>query len=132
MKSSPTLTSNSKQFEVTLLLAYNKSSETILEFVVQRDQQLLRKCSLIDAQQIVVDERVYCLNKHGKMNQPTAIKYCMKLNATLPLPMSLLEFEVFSNFSKPNKSWIGISDPSNSGKKENWRDVKNKRPAYVK
>ena len=46
--------------------------------------------------------------------------------------MSLLEFEVFSNYSKPNKTWIGINDPSNSGKKENWRDVNNKKTAYVK
>ena len=66
------------------------------------------------------------------MNQTRAVEYCTELNATLPLPASLLEFEVFSNFSKPNKTWIGISDPSNSGKKENWRDVQNKLPAYVK
>ena len=66
------------------------------------------------------------------MNLPTAIKYCKKLNATLPLPLSLLEFKTFSNYSKPNKTWIGISDPSNSGKKENWRDVQNKKAAYVK
>ena len=66
------------------------------------------------------------------MNQTTAMAYCEKLNATLPLPLSLLEFEVFSSFSKPNKTWIGISDSSNSGKKENWRDAKNKKPTYVK
>ena len=62
----------------------------------------------------------------------TAIKHCEKLDATLPSPLSLLEFEVFSNFSKPNKTWTSISDPLNSGKKENWRDVQNKLPAYVK
>ena len=66
------------------------------------------------------------------MNQTRAIEYCKKLNATLPLPVSLLEFEVFSNSSGPGNAWIGISDPSNSGKKENWRDFRDKKPAYVK
>ena len=93
---------------------------------------MLRNCSMIGAKHVVIDERIYCLNKNERMTQPTAIAYCKKLNATLPLPLSLLEFEVFSNFSKPNKTWIGISDPSNSGKEENWRDVNNKKPAYVK
>ena len=66
------------------------------------------------------------------MNQTSAMQYCKDFNATLPLPVSLLEFEVFSNFSSPDKTWIGISDPSNSGKKENWKDVENKPPVYVK
>ena len=66
------------------------------------------------------------------MNQTRAVEYCTKLNATLPLPVSLLEFEIFSNFSGPEKAWIGISDPSNSGKKENWKDDENRQPAYVK
>ena len=66
------------------------------------------------------------------MSQTKAIEYCRKLNATLPLPVSLLEFKVFSNFSGPDKAWIGISDPFNSGKKENWRDAQNIKPAYVK
>ena len=66
------------------------------------------------------------------MNQTRAMQYCKELNATLPLPVSLLEFEALSNFSSPHKAWIGISDPSNSGKKKNWRDVQNKIPVYVK
>ena len=66
------------------------------------------------------------------MNQTKAKEYCKGLNATMPLPVSLLEFEVFSNFSSPDKAWLGISDPSNSGKKESWIDVQNKQPAYVK
>ena len=66
------------------------------------------------------------------MNQTRAIQYCRELNATLPLPVSLLEFEVFSNFSGPEMAWIGISDPSKSGKGENWKDVENKQPDYVK
>ena len=66
------------------------------------------------------------------MNQTRAIQHCKELNATLPLPVSLLEFEVFSNFSSPKKTWLGLSDPSNSGKKKNWRDVQNKNPTYVK
>ena len=66
------------------------------------------------------------------MNQTRAMQYCKELNATLPLPVSLLEFETFSNFSGPDKAWIGISDPSGSGKRENWRDVQNKKPVYVK
>ena len=66
------------------------------------------------------------------MNQTKAIEYCRKVNATLPLPVSLLEFEVFSNFSGPKKAWIGVSDPSSSGKKESWRDAQNKKPVYVK
>ena len=66
------------------------------------------------------------------MNQTSAMQYCKDFNATLPLPVSLLEFEVFSNFSSPDKTWIGISDPSSSGKKENWKDVENKQPVYVK
>ena len=66
------------------------------------------------------------------MNQTKAIEYCRKVNATLPLPVSLLEFEVFSNFSSPEKAWIGVSDPLNSGKTENWRNVENKQPTYIK
>ena len=60
------------------------------------------------------------------------MQYCKEINATLPLPASFLEFEAFSDFSSPHKAWIGLSDPSNSGNKENWRDVRNKKPAYVK
>ena len=66
------------------------------------------------------------------MNQTRAVEYCRELNATLPLPVSLAEFEVFSNFSSPEKAWIGLRDPSNSGIKENWKDVENNQPAYVK
>ena len=92
----------------------------------------MRKCTLIGAKHVLADERIYCINRNGKMNQTRAIEYCKDINATLPLPVSLLEFETFSNFSGPDKAWIGISDPSNSGKKENWRDGHNKKPAYVK
>ena len=66
------------------------------------------------------------------MNQTRAIEYCKELNATLPLPLSLLEFEAFSNFSSPNKAWIGISDPSVSAKKEKWKSIQNKQPAFIK
>ena len=92
----------------------------------------MRKCTLIGAKHVLADERIYCINRNGKMTQTRAIEYCKDINATLPLPVSLLEFETFSNFSGPDKAWIGISDPSNSGKKENWRDGHNKKPAYVK
>ena len=81
---------------------------------------------------MLVDERIYCANKNVKMNQTGAMQYCRKLNATLPLPVSLLEFKVLSNFSSPHKAWIGISDPFNSGRRMNWRDFENKQPAYVK
>ena len=93
---------------------------------------MIKKCSLRDAKHILVDERIYCANKNEKMNQTRAIEYCQELNATLPLPVSLLEFEAFSNFSNPNAAWIGISDPSNSGKRENWRGVTKKQLDYVK
>ena len=92
----------------------------------------MRKCTLIGAKHVLVDEQLYCVNKNGNMNQIRAIQYCKELNATLPLPVSLLEFKAFSNFSSPHKAWTGISDPSNSGKKENWKDVQSKRPKYVK
>ena len=92
----------------------------------------MRKCSLSVAKHILVDERIYCANKNEIMNQTRAVEYCTKLNATLPLPVSLLEFEGFSNFSGPEKAWIGISDPSNSGIRENWKDVENRQPVYVK
>ena len=92
----------------------------------------MKKCSLNGAKYILVDERIYCANKNELMNQTRAMNYCKELNATLPLPVSLLEFEVFSNFSSPDKAWIGISDTSNSGKEENWVDVENKQPAFVK
>ena len=104
----------------------------ISEYLVQRGQKLVRKCTLIGAKHVLVDERIYCINRNGNMNQTRAMQYCKDINATLPLPVSLLEFETFSNFSGPDKAWIGISDPSNSGKKENWRDGHNKKPAYVK
>ena len=66
------------------------------------------------------------------MNQTRAVEYCRELNATLPLPVSLAEFEAFSNFSSPGKAWIGLRDSSNSGIKENWKDVENNQPVYVK
>ena len=92
----------------------------------------MKQCSLSGAKHILVDERIYCANKNEIMNQTKAIDFCRQLNATLPLPVSLLEFEVFSNFSGPEKAWIGISDPSKSGKKENWKDVENKQPTFIK
>ena len=81
---------------------------------------------------MLIDERIYCANKNVNMNQTRAVEYCKKLNATLPLPVSLLEFKILSNFSRPHKAWIGISDPFNTGRKMNWRDFENKEPAYVK
>ena len=66
------------------------------------------------------------------MNQTKALQYCKNLNATLPLPVSLLEFEVFSNLFGPEKAWLGINDPSNSGKRENWRGVTKKQLDYIK
>ena len=92
----------------------------------------MRNCTLIGAKHKLVDERIYCINRNGNLNHTRALNYCKELNATLPLPISLLEFEVFSNFSWPKKAWLGISDPSKSGKKEKWRDVQNKKPDYVK
>ena len=86
----------------------------------------MRRCSLNGAKHILVDERIYCANENGIMNQTRAIEYCNELNATLPLPLSLLEFEAFSNFSSPNKAWIGISDPSVSAKKEKWKSIHKK------
>ena len=110
----------------------DNSDFKLLVFVNQGGQRLLRHCSLIGAKHVLIDERNYCFNKNEKMDQSSAIQYCEKLSATLPLPLSLLEFEIFSKFSNFSKTWIGISDPSNSGKKENWRDIRNKSPAYVK
>ena len=104
----------------------------ILEFITQRGRKLVRECTLIDAEHVLVDERIYCVNKIGNMNQTRAGEYCKTLNATLPLPLSSLEFEVFSNLTSPNKAWIGVSDPSNSGKRGNWRDVQNNKPDYIK
>ena len=92
----------------------------------------MRKCSLGGAKHLLIDERIYCANKNEIMNKTRATEYCRERNATLPLPASLLEFEVFSNFSSPDKAWIGISDPMKSGKKENWRDAENKQPYYIK
>ena len=92
----------------------------------------MKKCTLIDAEHVLVDERLYCVNRIDNMNQTRAIEYCKALNATLPLPVSLLEFEVFSNFSSPHKAWTALSDPFNTGRKLNWRDLENKQPAYVK
>ena len=92
----------------------------------------MRKCSLDGAEHLLIDERIYCANKNGILNRTRAIEYCKELNATLPLPLSLLEFEVFKNLSRSDKVWIGIADPLLSGKEENWRDVENKKPRYVK
>ena len=111
---------------------YYKMPILFLGFIVQRGEKLVRECSLNGAEYILIDERIYCANKNEFMNQTRAVDYCRQLNATLPLPLSLLEFEVFSNFSSPEKAWIGISDSSNSGIKENWRDIENNKPAYVK
>ena len=95
-------------------------------------QKLIRKCSLNGAEHLLIDERIYCTNKNGILDRSRAMEYCRELNATLPLPLSLLEFEVFSNLSGSDQTWIGLTDPLQSGKKENWRDVENKKPNYVK
>ena len=108
------------------------TNSEILGFIIQQGHQLVKKCSLGGAKHIIVDERIYCANKYKSMNYTRAVEHCEKLNATLPLPTSLLEFEIFSNFTGPNKVWIDITDSSKSGKKENWRDAQNKQPAYVK
>ena len=104
----------------------------ISEYLVQRGQKLVRKCTLIGAEHVLVDERIYCINRNGNMNQTRAMQYCKDINATLPLPVSLLEFEAFSNFSSPHKAWIGVSDPLNTGQKLSWIDIENRQPAYVK
>ena len=98
---------------------------------------MAKKCSLNGAKHLLIDERIYCANKNVYMNQTRAIEHCEKLNATLPLPISLLEFEVFSNFSSPDisspeKAWIGISDPYKTGRRISWRDFENEQPLYVK
>ena len=105
---------------------------TILEDLVQRGQKLAKKCTLIGAKHALIDEQIYCFNRNEYMNQTRAMQYCKEINATLPLPASLLEFETMSYLSSPDKAWIGISDPSHSGKKGNWKDVQNKKPVYVK
>ena len=99
---------------------------------IQNDLNVLGKCSVGAGVQVVIDEQVYCLTQGGKMTLVKAIEYCMKLNATLPMPLSSLEFEAFSIFSSPLNTWLGISDVSNSGQKENWRDFQNSQPSYVK
>ena len=102
-----------------------------LGFVIERGQKFNKVCSLKGAKYMLVDERIYCANKNANMNQTRAIEYCREINATLPLPLSLLEFQAFSNLTSPDKAWIGISDPSNSGKRGNWRDVQNNKPEYI-
>ena len=81
----------------------------VLGYITRQGQKFVRKCSLSSAKHILVDERIYCANKNEAMNQTKAVEYCTKLNATLPLPVNILEFEAFSNFSGPEKAWIGIS-----------------------
>ena len=117
---------------MVLQILTEKQSTCILGFIIRQGEQFVKQCSLSGAKYLLVDERIYCANKNEIMNQTRAMQYCKDINATLPLPVGLLEFEAFSNFSSPHKAWIGISDPSNSGKKKNWRDGQNKKPAYVK
>ena len=66
------------------------------------------------------------------MSYIQALNFCKKQRATLPLPLSLLEFEVFYNFSGPNKAWIGISDPLSGRKKQSWTEFINNQPVYIK
>ena len=119
-------------FTKLITLLFKCTNYFFQEFIFRQDQKIARNCTLYGAKHVLVDERLYCVNKNGNMNQTRALQYCKEMNATLPLPVSLLEFETFSNFFSPHKAWIGISDPSKSGKKENWKDNQNKKPVYVK
>ena len=92
----------------------------------------MKKCSLTSAKHVVIDEQIYCIKNNGNMNYSKALNFCKKQKATLPLPSSLLEFEVFYNFSGTNKTWIGVSDPLRSRKKESWIEFLNNQPVYIK
>ena len=93
------------------------------------------KCTLgIRAREITVANRTYCLINRRKMSQSKGMKLCKSLNARLPLPKSSAEANAFRKITGRFDTWIGISDLTQKGIKEKWKDVEGNEigNAYVK
>ena len=69
----------------------------------------------------------------GKKWQNVSIQECMKVNAKLPLPKNEGEADKFREITGGDNTWIGITDLTWSGVKENWTDVEGNQVgnAYV-
>ena len=60
---------------------------------------------------------------YGKMNQDKAIGFCKLSNAGLPLPKSKGEVDEFLKITGCQNVWIGLTDSTQSGNKEAWKDL---------
>ena len=63
---------------------------------------------------------------YGKKNQDTAIDFCKKLNAGLPLPKSKREKEEYLKITGSENVWIGLTDVTKSGNMAAWKDLDGK------
>ena len=73
---------------------------------------------------IMIGSKHTCVYKvPTKHSQPDAISKCKTFNSKLPFLESSNEVsKLQKRFPKMN-FWIGIQDPTSSGKKDNWKDV---------
>ena len=60
---------------------------------------------------------------HGRKSQDEAINICKKLNAGLPLPKNKGEEDEFLKITGSQYVWIGLTDSTQSGNKEAWKDL---------
>ena len=82
------------------------------------------------AQSFTVNKRNFCVLKRGRKSQVVGTAECKDLNAKLPIPTSQAEINELRKIYV-GWIWLGISDPSSSGVKDNWKDINGKKPAYI-
>ena len=82
------------------------------------------------AQSFTVNKRNFCVLKRGRKSQAVGTAECKDLNAKLPIPTSQAEINELRKIYV-GWIWLGISDPSSSGVKDNWKDINGEKPAFI-
>ena len=87
-------------------------------------------CTLDNPVFIYLEEKseilIYCFSEIGEMSQTEGVKRCKDLNAKLPVPRNNIEARYFaerSRHSSLTKTWLGITDQSQSGNLRNWINI---------
>ena len=91
----------------TLTTTTVKNTKTTRTTLIDSKLGIVSKCSLVGAQNIVVNSGKYCVVNKGEKSQSEAYSQCKLLNARLPLPKSEAEMAAFLKVS-PNNTWIDI------------------------
>ena len=61
--------------------------------------------------------------EYGLKNQHTAIDFCKKLNAGLPLPKNKAETAEYQKITGFSNVWIGLTDVTKSKDIAAWKDI---------